>query len=37
VLRATPGCGTIAFRESDRPADRRADERNGDEDGMNGL
>jgi hypothetical protein len=30
-LRAAPGCGTIAFRESDRPADPRADERNGDE------
>jgi hypothetical protein len=29
-LRAAPGCGTIAFRESDRPADPRADERNGD-------
>jgi len=30
-LRAAPGCGTIAFLQSDRPADPRADERNGDE------
>jgi hypothetical protein len=31
VLRTAPGCGTIAFFKSDRPAERRQDERYGDE------